>query len=135
MSFELLEHTADVRILAKGESKEKLFLAALEGLCEVILPGSSKSNENQIKIEVEVSSFDASSQIIDFLAEALYYMYEQNIILNKANFDDLDENYLKCILSGYKVDEFHEDVKAVTYHEAEIKEENEVFSSIIVLDL
>ena len=34
--YKLLSHTADIRILARADSIEKLFESALEGLCNVL---------------------------------------------------------------------------------------------------
>ena len=35
--FKILEHQADVRILAKGDNFVSLFKAALNGLCKIML--------------------------------------------------------------------------------------------------
>ena len=133
--FELLSHTADVRIHALGDSPEELFRAALEGLCEVIIPAHKKRKTTYSK-EIAIDSPDVTALLIDFLSDALSIMHSGKVMLPEVEFKALDEMYLRAELSGFEVDEFHEDVKAVTYHEANIVENPEgVFETIVVLDI
>ncbi len=133
--FELLSHTADVRIHATGSTHEELFRAALEGLCEVTIPAHG-SGEITFRKEIAIDSPDLTALLIDFLSDALSIMHSNKVLLPEVEFKAMDEVYLRAELRGFRVDEFDEDVKAVTYHEANIVENPEgVFETIIVLDI
>lgn len=135
--FELLEHTADIRILAKGDSRKSLFTAALKGLCEVLKPGyKDVSDDSDSQYDFKLDSVDISALLIDYLAEALSIMQTYNVLLPGVNIEKIDNNSVSGKFYGFSVHTFDEDVKAVTYHEANvvINERNE-FEAIIVLDL
>lgn len=135
--FELLEHTADIRILAKGDNRRSLFTAALKGLCEVMKPGyKDVSDESGPGYEFKLDSVDISALLIDFLAEALSIMQTYNVLLPGVKFENIDNHSVSGKFQGFPVRAFDEDVKAVTYHEAEVvRNDKNDFEAIIVLDL
>jgi SHS2 domain-containing protein len=133
-SYELLAHTADVRILARGSTQAELFEAALQGLCAVLLPGY-KEKQIDIGFELTTTSIDMTSLLIDFLSDALTLMHSKQCLLYKAEIISADETLVKSKLMGYRIKEFENDVKAVTYHEAEVKSRDGLMESIIVLDI
>ncbi len=123
MGYKLLPHTADVRIHVTGNSLGELFNHSLAGLCEVLNPGYKvKENEIEIYEKIEMDAVDSTALLIDFLSEALFYMYINAALLPVLKIQNLNNNYIIAEISGKKVDAFKEDVKAVTYHEAEIIE-------------
>ena len=135
-SFELLAHTADVRILAKGDTPDNLFSASLEGLCRIIKPGyENKVSAFNLKKKIEVESIDITTLLVDFLSDALTLMHEEKALFPKVEIKKITTNYIECLVYGFKVRGFSEDVKAVTYHEADVtKNENGIYETIIVLD-
>ena len=67
--FELLEHTADVGIRARGATLEEAFEQATLGLAEVLgalRPGSGE------QVAVEVSAGDPGALLVDWLNEVLW---------------------------------------------------------------
>jgi len=67
--FELLEHTADVGIRARGATLEEAFEQASLGLAEVLgalRPGSGE------RVAVEVSAGDPGALLVDWLNEVLW---------------------------------------------------------------
>lgn len=133
--FEILPHQADVRILAKGSDYEKLFRAALQGLCEIIFHESQKDKPPSNTKQIIVESNDNTTLLIDFLSEVLSLSHQNKVLFCEVNFEKLTECYLKAEISGYEVDGFDEDVKAVTYHEANVVFVNGVYQTVIVLDI
>jgi len=135
--FFLEPHTADVIIAARGSSYEELFSAALEGLCYVIKHDYSPVVINYKTPEIiRIESIDRSALLIDFLSKALTIMHSERVILFDAEFLSLEENFTELIFSGCTVDGFYEDVKAVTYHDAEIMQSLEgIYDIKILLDI
>lgn len=135
-SYKILPHQADVRILARGSDQASLYKSALKGLCEVILPGSLNSDVSKsFKREIEIESVDVTTLLIDFLSEVLSLSHRNKVLFCKVNFLKLTESYLKAEIFGFIVDKFEEDVKAVTYHEAEVIFRDGFFQTVIVLDI
>ena len=80
--FELLEHTADVGIRARGATLEEAFEQATLGLAEVqgaLAPGPEEgapdpeepSRESREAVAVEVSAADPGGLVVDWLNEVL----------------------------------------------------------------
>lgn len=134
--FEFLEHSADVRIVAKGSNNENLFTAALAGLCEVILPNwRNDTRDITISQYLKVKSVDITALLIDFLSEVLSLSHQNKCLFCEVKFKHLNESSLEAEIRGFEVDKFEEDVKAVTYHEAEVIFKDYVYQTVIVLDI
>ena len=143
--FEILEHTADLRIKAWGKTKEELFKNALRGMAYVQKEEARiKNQEARITKKVQVKSTDMTALLIDFLSEVLTQSQINRVVFFDANFKafsdtpsaDSGQVELEAEIEGIKVDKFDEDIKAVTYHEAEVKQNPEgVYETKIVFDI
>jgi SHS2 domain-containing protein len=143
-SYKFLSHVADVRLKVEGDSLEELFLAALEGMGNLIKKDACVSNPEQneqsteelLKEKIEISSSDTTALLIDFLSEVLTYTQVNKAVYCKAKIEKINNNFLSVTIFGKHVDKFDEDIKAVTYHEAEIKK-NEAgnFETVVVFDI
>jgi SHS2 domain-containing protein len=73
--FELLEHTADVGIRARGATLEEAFEQATLGLAEVQgapAPGPEPARESGEAVVVQVSAADPGGLLVDWLNEVLW---------------------------------------------------------------
>jgi len=69
--YEILQHTADVRLRVTASSLEELFADALRGLMEVMgAPVGAHSVRPETE-EIELDSVDLTALLVDFLNEAL----------------------------------------------------------------
>lgn len=136
-SFEIISHTADAEIAALGTTLEELFPAALEGMNEMLKPGFCKDAEGgTIEKEVEISAADATLLLVDFLSEILTASHEEKAVFCRAEFKLLDETSLQAVLRGARTSAFGRDIKAVTYHKAEIrKNEKGNWETHVVFDV
>jgi SHS2 domain-containing protein len=131
MTYEILEHTADVRMLVRGDSLENLFSEAVYGMMEILKPGIG--NQKQVvQRDVAVEAVDITSLLIDFLNEVLLSAH----IYREMIFKTLSSHSLQAILRGFAASSFDEDIKAVTYHEAEVKETGDgKWETMVVFDI
>src|ERR1051325_2321813 len=67
--FEVLQHTADIRLHVTGHSSEELFADALRGLMRVVEPEGMTSEA--VTAEVRLDATDTTVLLVDFLNEAL----------------------------------------------------------------
>lgn len=153
-SYKLLSHTADIRMRVEADSLPELFVAAIEGMMNIIKISNSKFLISKIKTKriIETKSADKTALLVDFMNEVLYQTQKNKEIYNEVKFLEFpafaeassdtkalagkSEMALKAEIYGQKVDKFDEDIKAVTYHEAEIvKNEKGNFETIIVFDI
>ncbi len=127
--YKLLPHTADTRLYVEASTLPELFETALKGMSDIIKKTqksyyalySDRSKVYNVLKEVKIESPDITSLLIDFLSEILTYSQEEKAVFRKADIKKLTDTILEAEIFGEKVDEFDEDIKAVTYHEAEVR--------------
>lgn len=105
----------------QGDSIEELFSSALMALMDILRPSVAIKKEETKRI-IHVKSADKTTLLVDFLNEVLLTAYNYKEAYNKVIFKILKENLLKAELYGYAVESFGEDIKAITYHEADVKQ-------------
>lgn len=118
-AHQILSHTADVRLRAEGSTLEELFCAALEGMAE-ILEARIMKHESRIKKNIEIRSSDQTALLVDFLSETLAQSHIEKAVFDAVKFIKLSNEEFEAEISGERVDGFGEDIKAVTYHGAQI---------------
>ncbi|HUP50290.1 MAG TPA: archease [Thermoanaerobaculia bacterium] len=131
--YELVEHTADIRIRVRAASREELFADALRGLMAVVDPHGLTAGAAGAEISIDAP--DTTVLLVDFLNEALSRAHADREIYTKVTFGRLTDTNLTARLEGVRVEGFGEDVKAVTYHEAEVREHAGEWSTLLVLDI
>ncbi|HBS48362.1 TPA: hypothetical protein DEO28_00425 [Candidatus Dependentiae bacterium] len=137
-SYYLKEHTADVRLVLQADTLQELFLVAIEGMNNFIKKDFQilKEKDFSIKQNIEISSIDSTSLLIDFLNEILTLMQINTAIFSKIDFLFLAETRLEATIYGFKTNFFDQDIKAVTYHEAQIiKDKNGLLNVTIIFDI
>jgi len=143
--FQLVPHTADLKLIAYGKTLKDLFRHALIGMFQSIGPRSSDcsiANDRlvcsklPIERDLQVSSSNRECLLVDFLSDALYF----SDIYNEAYLDvvihELHDKEIKATLKGIKVDGFEVvEIKAVTYHDLNIKKVDDSWQTAIVFDI
>ena len=145
MDFEILPHTADIKIRAYGTTKKELFRNALIGMFQAIhpiAPECSVENDRVVcrslpeRHEVELKASDIESLLVDFLSEALYLSDVYNQAYLDTIIHECTDTHIAATLCGVNVTGFEVvEIKAVTYHELHIQQHNGVWQVDIVFDI
>lgn len=134
--FKIMPHIADVRLSVTSLSLAGLFRNALLGMNEILKKGSSKKSAKKLSYKIQVSSFDTTSLLIDFLSDVLTLSHIKRVIFHRVNFSHLSDKHLIAKVSGSKVKWFDKDIKAVSYHQAEIiRDKKGHYQTNIVFDI
>ncbi|MCF7799577.1 archease [Candidatus Babeliales bacterium] len=135
--YEIIPHTADIKLRLEASTIQELFEIALQAMSEIISENScTKNKDYKLTEKFEINSIDQTALLIDFLSQILTYSQINNVVYCKVEFEKLTNQNLIATIFGNKTDKFDEDVKAVTYHEAEIvKNKNNNFQTFIVFDI
>lgn len=135
--FEFFEVTADVGYKAYGKTLEEAFENAALAMFEVITDTSKIEPEIERKIEVE--SEDECALLYDWLSEFLVLLDVDYLVFSKfeVKIEKKEEGFsLKGTAWGEEFNpEIHEsraEVKAVTYHLMDVKQDNEVMVQVIL---
>ena len=137
--FEILPHTADMRMRVWGKSIQELFRAALRGMAFYLRPDFAKlpKGAKPVTQAVKVETVDISSLLVEFLSEVIAQSDISNAVFTAVNFRKFGENFLEGEISGFVAEDIEHDIKAVSYHEVDIKRNPEtgLFETMLVFDI
>ena len=143
--YEMIPHTADLKIRAYGATLEDLFRNAMRGMFASIHPiGTSITYKDdkpvitkyQAEHTVVVHADDRELLLVDFLSECLYLSDVHNEAYFDAKFSILSQSELEATLYGVKIERFEVvEIKAVTYHDLELVQVNGIWQATIVFDI
>jgi len=136
-SYTRLPHVADIRINVRGDTLPELFTGTFEAMQEILKDDWKRICAHpQFNETIAISASDSTTLLVDFLSELLARSYERNVIFCRVQFIFLAEKSLEAKVSGTDVVGFDEDIKAVTYHEAQItKREDGGYETMLVFDI
>jgi SHS2 domain-containing protein len=137
-AYTFLEHTADIRILLEGDSFQGLFLAGIQAIAEILKPGFCPAQNPPYAFErtMQLESTDRTALLIDFLSDVLTQCHMDQAIYCTATANRLSETGIEAVIHGMPVADFDDDIKAVTYHEAEVRHKNEgKWSCMVIVDI
>jgi SHS2 domain-containing protein len=135
--FETLDHTADIGIIVYGEDLKSLFENAGEALFHLITDQKKVRLRTERKIEIGGESLERL--MVDWLSGLLYLHDVENLLFKRFKVESVGEDGLKAKAKG----EFFQEgvhviktgVKAVTYHQLEVRQEKKVWRARIIFDL
>ena len=132
MPFEELPHTADWALRVWAGSLPELFVEAARGM--IALSGAQAGPGTRLTRTFEAEAPDLESLLVLFLSE-LVYAAEQEHLLFDAFEMELKGNRLKASMSGAPLLTSNKSIKAVTYHNLQIRTTAAGFEVDIVFDV
>ncbi len=135
-SFEVIEHTADVGIIARGHSLEELFANAASGMLHFLIdPAAGRPVEGR---QVVVEAEDLEGLLVAWLNELLVLLNADGFLPVRTVVRELSDRRLAAEVLGEPVDphrhRFRLDVKAATYHQLQIRK-NTVWQARVIFDV
>ena len=134
--YRILSHTADMRLRAYGKELDELFQNAALGLANVLSENSERLIKRAKGFEkIEVEGSDAGELLVNFLNEILTRSNIDKKIYPRAKILRISPTLVEAHIFGVSVDGFSEDVKAVSYYDAEIKKGDGGLEATLILDI
>jgi SHS2 domain-containing protein len=135
--FEVIDHTADVGIIAYGRNLREAFSNAAYGMFSQI--ADLEAVKEKVKRDIAIQSSDQEALLVDWLNELLYVFDVEHIIFSKFDITELSQKNLKAKTYGEKIDtERHQlktSVKAATYHMLKIEKKKNGAKVQFILDI
>jgi len=135
-NFEIIDHTADVGIVAYGDSVEEVFINAAYGMFSLI--ADLEKVAEVIRHEIVAEAPDQEELLVTWLNELLYLFDADNLIFSRFEIVGLGQEHLRAIAYGEKADPLRHNlktqVKAATYHLLKL-EKGDGFRAQIILDI
>ena len=124
--YELIEHTADMGLVAYGHNLAEAFANAAYGLFSIIADlGNVQGKE---PLQVDLREEDTETLLFEWLNYLLYTFDVEMLLLNRFDIERFDSSGLKATCYGEKYDpsrhRLKRGVKSATYHMLKIDREN-----------
>jgi SHS2 domain-containing protein len=137
MPFEEIPHTADWSLRVWAATLVDLFLEAARGMNAQA--GIRLAEQPRVKRTFSASAFDAESLLVSFLSELVYYAEHDRLAFDKIDLDLEHENgkpyQLQATLNGATLLSLEKAIKAVTFHNLQIRKTNRGVEVEIVFDV
>ncbi|MCM8798836.1 MAG: archease [Candidatus Omnitrophica bacterium] len=135
--YEVIAHTADLGIKAYGKTREELFLNCAYAMFSLITDLETISLVDKIIIE---KTADNQNELLINWLRGLHSSYAvDNYLLRNFQMIKLNENLVVGLGEGEKFDPqrhiLKKEIKAVTYHQVEIKKEGNFYTVQIIFDV
>jgi SHS2 domain-containing protein len=142
-TYEIINHTADIGLKVFGKNLEVLFLNAAQAMFEIIL---EKIEKESLFKKQELKKFLLNKQgsnleeiFVSWLSELLYLFNSEGLIMNKADIQKLDSNCIQAEIIGRifntDLERIKTEIKAVTYHELEVKKTERGYEARVIFDV
>jgi protein archease len=136
-SFQHIDHTADVGLKISATTVEELFLAAAEGMFEIILPTEFYSPVTAT-MDIRLSAENYDGLIREWLSELLYFHATRKMIFSNMKIWSISANNIEAIAEGFQMQESHfqhaTEIKAVTYHALYVHETDDGYEAQVIFD-
>lgn len=136
-TFEILEHTADIGVRAYGSTLAEAFEQAARGMLSIMVePATVRAVEEE---RIEVTGADAVDLLVTWLMEILYRFDARRRVFADVHVDETGEWRLAGRLAGEPLDrqrhELRTEVKAVTYHHAQVEKTDGGWVVQVIFDI
>ncbi|MFC2049763.1 archease [Chloroflexota bacterium] len=135
--FEVIDHTADIGIVAYGADIKQVFANAALGLFNLM--ADLDDFEEGLERELELSAEDVEVLLIEWLNELIYIFDVEHIIFKKFEIEKLTSTQVKARCFGEKVKpgqhKLKREIKAATYHMLRISKEDGTYKVQVIFDI
>ncbi len=119
MPFEELAHTADWALRVRAANLPELFAESARGMNT--LTGARTAAGPRTHRTVTLSAPDPESLLVAFLSELVYAAEQENLMFDEFKIQ-VEGQKLKVEMSGAPIASINKSIKAVTYHNLQIRE-------------
>lgn len=132
--FTIIDHTADIGVIAYGEDLKEAFANIASGMFSLI--ADMEKIKPEIEEKISLTSFDLESLLIKFLNELLYIFETKKLVFKEIFINSLTENSLSAVCRGNVAQEsiVLREIKSATYHLLKI-EKNKCYKIQVFFDL
>jgi SHS2 domain-containing protein len=135
--FEILDHTADIGLIIYGSNLKALFENAGEAFFHLIT--DLKKVRRRVEKRINIGGESLDRLMVDWLTELLYLHDVENLLFKGFKVESIGKDGLRAVVKGEPFQEqthvIKTEVKAVTYHQIEVRQENGGWRAQIIFDL
>ena len=136
-NYELIEHTADIGIRVKADNLDDLFKNAALAMFDIMAKRQTPTIAGQTQIEIKQKADDLEELFVNWLNELLCLSATKELIFCAFQINKLDENTLKAIAIGSNIKNYrvNTEIKAATYHQLKLKNDESGWQAEVIFDV
>jgi SHS2 domain-containing protein len=133
-SFEILEHTADIGLRARGKTPQELFENAAAGLLEIV---GAAAREGSTDEEIALEADDRAALLIHFLDELIYLVDARGARIASIAVRFVAPTRLRACVRWTPSDEPLEgtELKAATFHQLSLEDRPGGYEATVFFDV
>ena len=135
MNYEILEHTADIKIRVFGGDFLDILENSAFAISDLLFPGQIME-DREYKFQVTGETND--QVLVRLLNEIVYIIQTEKLILKFFDIKKKGKNLYSVNCKGTEIkhsDEFNYDIKAITYHDLLIENTGNKLKAEFVIDV
>lgn len=136
-NFEILEHTADLKVGVRGNGLDDLFKNAGLAIFQICAEKQSIRDKNKHKISIKQSAQNIEELFINWLNELLSLSAAKGVIFEDIKIGKLSENELEAEVLASNIENYkvNTEIKAATYHELKISKVGSGWQAEVIFDV
>lgn len=135
--FEIIDHTADIGIVAYGTDVKQIFANAAFGLFSLM--ADLDEFKGNIQRKLQLSADDMEFLLVAWLNELIYVFDVEHIIFKRFEVDELTSTNIKARCFGDKIKlgqhKLKREIKAATYHMLKIDKGDGGYKAQVIFDI
>lgn len=138
MAYEILEHSADEKFRATGDSMEEAFAEAVKAFGEIV---GADPEAGEYHHSIDIESENSEALLFDFLDRLIFLQDTENVAVCRSEDLKIEEDYGDYSLEATIVvdpidrEQSFQDIKAPTYNEMRVDFEDGNWVVEAVLDI
>ena len=137
LTYEVINHTADLGIVVKGVDVKDVFIRAAYAMTDLMVKAciSEKGAKRKVLVEGE----DFPDLMVRWLGEILYLFDGEHILVSAIEISSISPIRLQSILTVVPLKRGHHEIlreiKAVTYHQIAVEETPHGWEARVIFDI
>ncbi len=119
--FEVVEHTADWSLRVRGADLTALMTSAAYGMGTLLVSNLEDIATNEAR-HVVVDGFDRESVLVEWLSELAYLAERDGLVFREFEVHEMSPELASITARGGHAPQLNKHIKAVTYHNLEVRE-------------
>ncbi len=139
-SYQVFDHTADIGLEVRAPTLRMLFEHAAFAVFDIMLETDPVgAPDDSDDLDLSVAAADLEELMVRWLAELLYLHDAKGVVPRRFSVTDISADRLAARVTWESYDPHRHhvktEVKAVTYHQASVRQEGGLWRARLVLDV
>jgi len=131
--FEELDHAADWAFRVRGNDLGELFANAARGIAR--LEHGEAIRDVTVTHQLSVEGVDRETLLVNWLNELLYAEQTNHEVYQKFEIMEISDTHLRARIHGVPEETSGRHIKAVTFHNLEVKKTQDGWEATLVVDV